>query len=195
MQSRHDDSFSELMQAEGVQRIRQDTGSGPAVPAARSLRADPGKSIRRRLAQGSPEGLSLDQVEWLHPADPISWKRDGVQEGVFRNLRLGRYSCDASLNLQHFEPAKARDELVSFVRQSHELGIRTVLVQIGRARSVEDPANKLKSYLDQWLKQLDLVMAFHSAQPHQGGLAAVYLMLRKNAQARQHNWEKHQKRG
>ncbi len=194
MQLGHDDSFTELMQSEGVTRIQPARHSGAAVPAARSLRADPSKSIRRRLAQGSPEGLSLEHLELLHPADPISWKREGVQEGVFRNLRLGRYNSDANLNLQHFDPSQARDELVGFIRQSHELGIRTVTVQIGRARGAEDPANRLKSYLDQWLKQLDLVLAYHSGQPQHGGLAAVYLMLRKNAQNRQQNWEQHQKR-
>jgi len=192
MQSQRDDNFLELMQAEGVTRMRQ--ASGPAVPAARSLKADPGKSIRRRLAQGSPDGLTLDEIEWLHPADPISWKREGVQEGVFRNLRLGRYSTDASLNLQHFTPAQARDELAGFIRQSHELGIRTVLLQFGRSRSADGRANQLKSYLDQWLKQLDLVLAYHSAQPHHGGIGATYAMLRKNDQTRQQNWEQHQKR-
>lgn len=192
MQSRRDDDFLELMQAEGVMRMRQ--SPGPAVPAARSLKTDPGKSIRRRLAQGSPDGLTLDAPEWLHPADPVSWKREGVQEGVFRNLRLGRYSTDASLNLQQFTPAQARDELAGFIRQSHELGIRTVLLQFGRSRTAEGRANQLKSYLDQWLKQLDLVLAYHSAQPQHGGTGAAYVMLRKNDQTRQQNWEQHQKR-
>ena len=194
MHSEHDDSFSEVMQSEGVSRLRPKDSAGPAVPAARSLKADPDKSVRRRLAQGSPEGLSLDEIELLHPADPISWKRDGVQDGVFRNLRLGRYSADASLNLQQFTPSQARDELAGFVRQSYEFGIRTVLVQLGKSRGREDRPNRLKSYLDVWLQQLDLVLAYHSAQPHHGGVGAVYVMLRKNAQSRQQNWEQHQKR-
>lgn len=185
--------FTALMQAEGVRRNPRVEPVADVRPA-RPLRPDPRKSIRRRLAQGSPEGLSLAPLDWLHPADPVSWKRDGVQDGVFRNLRLGRYSTDACLNLQHCTLAQARDEVASFVRQSCELNIRCVLIQHGRGRTAEAHGNQLKTYLAAWLPQLDQVLALHSAQPHHGGLGAVYVMLRKSEQARQDNWEKHQKR-
>lgn len=193
MRSDNDTDFSTLMQAEGV---RRNTRARPvnASVSARPLKVDPNKSIRRRLAQGSPEGLTLNPVEWLHPADPVSWKRDGVQEGVFRNLRLGRYSADASLNLQHCTLAQARDEVASFVRQSCELNIRSVLIQHGRSNRPDGHGNQLKTYLNEWLPLLDQVLAFHSAQPHHGGTGAIYVMLRKSDQARQDNWEQHQKR-
>lgn len=192
MRSDKEADFREQMQAEGVRRIQRTQATQNAAVGA--LRADPDKSIRRRLAQGSPEGLSLAPVEWLYPADPLCWKRDGVQEGVFRNLRLGRYTTDASLNLQHCTLAQARDEVASFVRQSCELNIRTVLIQHGRSQHPEAHGNQLKTYLNVWLPLLDAVLAFHSAQPHHGGTGALYVMLRKSDQARQDNWEKHQKR-
>ncbi|MBA4501713.1 DNA endonuclease SmrA [Marinobacterium marinum] len=193
MRSEQETDFNALMQAEGVKR------SAPAVPTVasesrRPLKADPRKSIRRRLAQGSPEGLTLNPVDWLHPADPVSWKRDGVQEGVFRNLRLGRYNADASLNVQQCTLAEARDEVAGFVRQSCEFNIRTVLIQHGRSNRADGPGNQLKTYLNEWLPLLDQVLAFHSAQLHHGGVGAIYVMLRKSEQARQDNWEKHQKR-
>ncbi|WP_343801250.1 DNA endonuclease SmrA [Marinobacterium maritimum] len=193
MRSDNDTDFSTLMQAEGVRRNPQAKTVNENA-SRRPLKADPGKSIRRRLAQGSPEGLTLNPVEWLHPADPVSWKRDGVQEGVFRNLRLGRYSTDACLNLQHCTLAQARDEVASFVRQSCDLNIRTVLIQHGRSNRADGVGNQLKSYLNEWLPLLDQVLAFHSAQPQHGGTGAIYVMLRKSDQARQDNWEKHQKR-
>jgi DNA-nicking Smr family endonuclease len=194
MRSDHHDEFMQLMLAEGVSRRHYaDTVREPAT-SERALRLDPNKSIRRQLAAGAPEGLSLAPLEWLHPADPIGWKRDGVQEGVFRNLRLGRYSTDACLNLQHCTLAQARDEVAGFVRQSAELNIRCVLIQQGRARRSDEHANQLKTYLNQWLPELEQVMAFHSAPSHHGGTGAVYLMLRKSEQARQENREKHQKR-
>ncbi len=193
MRSDHDTDFSTLMQAEGVRRNPEARPVAESV-SRRPLKVDPGKSIRRRLAQGSPEGLSLNPVAWLHPADPVSWKRDGVQEGVFRNLRLGRYTTDACLNLQHCTLAQARDEVASFVRQSCELNIRTVLIQHGRSNRVDAHGNQLKTYLNEWLPLLDQVLAFHSAQPQHGGTGAIYVMLRKSEQARQENWEQHQKR-
>jgi len=39
-----------------------------------------------------------------------------------------------------------------------------------------------------------MVMAFHSAQRHHGGLGAVYVLFKKSEKARLENWEKHQKR-
>lgn len=193
MRSENHDEFMQQMLMEGVSR-RHYADTAYDTATARPLRADPGKSIRRQLAQGSSEGLTLKPLEWLHPADPIAWKRDGVQDGVFRNLRLGRYSTDACLNLQHCSLARACDEVAGFVRQSTELNIRCVLIQQGRARRSDDHANQLKTYLNSWLPELEQVMAFHSAQPHHGGTGAVYLMLRKSEQARHENREKHQKR-
>lgn len=193
MRSEKDSDFTALMQAEGVKPATRPVPV-KADLSRRPLKADPDKSIRRRLAQGSPEGLSLAPVEWLHPADPIGWKREGVQEGVFRNLRLGRYQTDASLNLQHCTLAQARDEVAGFVRQSCELNIRTVLIQHGRSHRADEHGNQLKTYLNEWLPLLDRVQGFHSAQPQHGGTGAIYVMLRKSDQARQDNWEKHQKR-
>ena len=48
---------------------------------------------RRKAAQASefedPNKLTSEQVELLHPDDILSYKKDGVQDGVFKNLRLG----------------------------------------------------------------------------------------------------------
>lgn len=193
MRSDNHDEFMQQMMADGVSRHHY-ADTRHASVSTRPLRIDPSKSIRRQLAEGGTEGLTLTPLEWLHPADPVAWKRDGVQDGVFRNLRLGRYSTDACLNLQHCTLAQARDEVAGFVRQSTELNIRCVMIQQGRARRPDDHANQLKTYLNHWLPELEQVMAFHSAQPHHGGTGAVYVMLRKSEQARQENREKHQKR-
>ncbi len=79
---------------------------------------------------------------------------------MFRNLRLGRYSTDACLNLQHCTLAQARDEVAGLVRQSAELSIRCVLIQQGRARRLDEHANQLKTYLNQWLPELERVWHF-----------------------------------
>ena len=45
----------------------------------------------------------------------------------------------------------------------------------------------LKGYVNHWLKELDAVQAFHSAQPQHGGTGAVYVLLRKNAEQKRAN--------
>lgn len=44
--------------------------------------------------------LSVEKVEPVDPYDHISFKLDGVQQGVFKNLRMGKYKIDFVLNLQ-----------------------------------------------------------------------------------------------
>ncbi len=189
---REDEEFFELMEADGVRPIKSQQrvhSYGSARP-----RLDPKRSARRLAAMGggSDERLPLSPEQLLDPLDPIEWKRDGVQEGVYRNLRLGRYTVDARLDLMHKALPECADELVDFVQQCVALGIRTVLINFGRSRQPETHANRVKSCLDIWLRALDEVMAYHSAQPQQGGTGAVYVMLRKNSQQRQENLERHQ---
>jgi DNA-nicking Smr family endonuclease len=38
----------------------------------------------------------------------------------------------------------------------------------------------LKGGVDHWLRELDIVQAFHSAQPRHGGTGAAYVLLRKS---------------
>ena len=41
------------------------------------------------------------------------------------------------------------------------------------------------------LPSLPVVMAFHSAQKHHGGAGALYVLLKKNAEKKQENRERH----
>ncbi|WP_426758004.1 Smr/MutS family protein [Pseudomonas aeruginosa] len=45
-----------------------------------------------------------------------------------------------------------------------------------------------------WLTEFDDVQAYCTALPHHGGSGACYVALRKTAQAKQENWERHAKR-
>jgi len=49
----------------------------------------------------------------------------------------------------------------------------------------------IKSYLAQWLVELEQVQVFHSALQHHGGVGAVYVLLRKSEVKRQQNRERH----
>ncbi|MCV6604775.1 MAG: Smr/MutS family endonuclease, partial [Porticoccaceae bacterium] len=52
----------------------------------------------------------------------------------------------------------------------------------------------LKSCVNHWLRQLDVVLAFHTAQRHHGGSGATYVMLRKSDTQKDENRERHQTR-
>ena len=138
--------------------------------------------------------LSVEKVEPVDPYDHISFKQDGVQQGVFKNLRLGKYKIDFVLNLQQNKFEQARTLLFTHIIDSHQKGDRTLLIKHGLGlRSQPFPAF-LKSYVHQWLQQMPEIIAYHTAQPNHGGNSAVYVLLKKNQQEKANNRELHRKK-
>jgi len=133
--------------------------------------------------------------EGIAPLDPwyvLEFKRPGIQNGVFRKLRQGRYEAEARLDLHRMTVAIARRELFRFVQDCHQLGLRTVLVIHGKGETPTErgKCSILKGCTDHWLRQLDIVQAFHSARPQHGGTGAVYVLLRKSEDSKRENREK-----
>lgn len=139
-------------------------------------------------------GLSVEKVEPLDPHDFIEYKQDGVQHGVYKNLRLGKYHIDVSLNITHMKFDEARVSLYKTIKDCHERGIRTLLVQHGLGLQSKPFPAFLKSYVNQWLRQIDMVIAFHTAQKQHGGLSSVYVLLKKHPNQKIINRERN-KRG
>ncbi|MBD1574994.1 MULTISPECIES: DNA endonuclease SmrA [Vibrio] len=145
------------------------------------------------LADENDEYLSLDNAPMLQPDAILEYKKDGIQDGVFRKLRLGKYPITAKLDLHRRTLTQARDDVVSFLRQAQRLDTRSVLIVHGKGAQSNPPA-LIKSYLAAWLEQIADVMCFHSAQPFHGGSGAVYVLLKKSAEMKLDNKERHQKR-
>lgn len=191
--SQSENDFSEMMQLEGVTPLKK---AGKADLHDQKVKKDEDLLENRRKAAvaGDDDGLTTGPIDLLHPLDPVEWKSDGVQEGVYRNLRLGKYQVDARLDLIRKSIPQCKIELISFIQECIKYDIRTVLLNHGRSKDKKAMANRQKSYLNLWLQSLPEVMAFHSAQPQHGGLGAIYVLLRKSEEKRLENWEQHQKR-
>lgn len=165
----------------------------PAKIAVKSSHpVTPGQQYRRQKAQYSQQDingpLSLVLRRPLAADAWITYKRDGIQTGVYKNLRLGKYPLEATLNLFRKSPVEARDELLQFVGECQDCNIRSVLIAFGRGRNTDV---QLKSYLAQWLPEIEQVQACHTALKQHGGVAAVYVLLRKSEQLRSENRERH----
>ncbi len=145
------------------------------------------------LTEQEEEYLSIDHAPMLKPEDIIEYKKDGVQEGVYRKLRLGKYPIQAKLDLHRKTLKDSRDEVVSFLRKAMRMDIRTVLIVHGKGERSNPPA-MMKSFLASWLMQIKEVQCVHSAQQFHGGSGAVYVMLRKSSEKKIETRERHQKR-
>ncbi|RLQ21402.1 DNA endonuclease SmrA [Seongchinamella sediminis] len=186
------DEMTDVVPLKREPRVRvapKGAGSNSSVEARREA------AVLDRNSDGNiltEDGLAIT------PLDPwyvLEFKRPGVQNGVFRKLKQGRYEAEARLDLHRMTAAIARRELYEFIRECYRLGIRSVMVIHGKgeSRAERERASILKGCTDHWLRELDMVQAFHSAQPRHGGTGAVYVLLRKSEEKKRENREKFMK--
>lgn len=164
-------------------RVREPHRRGPTLS----------QRLRRAAATArpnhDPNPLSVpERVPEAGPYDIVGVKKNGVQEGVYRKLRLGKYDPQARLDLHRVRLMDARDQVYLFIRESQQNGQRTVLINHGKGEHSERPG-LLKSYVLHWLNEFDQVLAFHSAPAHQGGAGVTLALLRKTDTASQKNRE------
>ena len=167
-------------------RVRLKRSGGDAAVAAARRDA----AVRERNRDDNP--LRDSEVRALDPWYVLEFKRPGIQNGVFRKLKQGRYPHEARLDLHRMSVERARREIWEFVRDCHALGLRSLLLVHGKGeRQREKTAiGVLKGFVNHWLREIDEVQAFHSAQPAHGGTGAVYVLLSKSEEKKRENRER-----
>jgi DNA-nicking Smr family endonuclease len=131
--------------------------------------------------------LSTSEPEILDPYHLLEFRRDGVQVGVFRRLKQGKYLLEARLDLHKMTVEQARSQVFEFIREAYKLDLRTVMIVHGRGHHNGAKGGVLKSYVNRWLPEMDEVQGFCSAQVQHGGAGAVYILLRKSERKKQEN--------
>jgi DNA-nicking Smr family endonuclease len=159
--------------------------------------ATPAQLERREAAEGrrpadveDPNYLTLGEVQPVDPRDTLAWKKDGVQNEVFKKLRSGRYPLEGQLDLHRHTVREARQALFEFFALARRRGWRGMLISHGRGERSTTPA-RIKSFVAHWLTQVPDVIAYHSAARHHGGTGAVYVLLKKTPEAREAARERH----
>ena len=138
--------------------------------------------------------LSTESVELVEPFAILSFKKDGVQGPVFKNLRLAKYQVDATLDLHGQLLKNARNTLFNFINDCQQQNVRVVLIRHGVGIKNKTKPGILKSFVNKWLPELPAVLADHTAQRHHGGSGATYVLLKKSADKKHENREIHSKR-
>ncbi len=174
-------------EVQGVQPI----AAPPRVPRNRSPVSGLAQEARREAAvrelAAERNFLGIGNVELLDPYYPLEYRRDGVQLGVFRKLKQGKYPMDARLDLHRMTVEKAREEVFGFIREAMAYDLRNVMIVPGRGSHSNAPEAILKSYVNKWLPDFEEVLAYCSAVPAHGGTGAVYVMLKKSERRSQEN--------
>lgn len=164
----------------------------PVEKKKESKAKDVSQGVRRKAAIDAKvddlDPLSSEPVDMVSPMALLSYSRPGVQHGVFKSLRLGKYAIDARLDLHRLTVDEARVTLYRFVKDCLENDIRAALITHGKGEGREKPA-LLKSCVAYWLPQIEEVLAFHTAQKHHGSYGATYVLLKKSKSKKSENRE------
>ena len=156
----------------------------PPSPPARPI-VDPDADALAELAEliagGGPFDVA-DTTEFIEGAVV------GLDRRVLRRLRNGEFACQSHLDLHGMTAEQARMAVNQFFTRAHQHGHRCVLIVHGRGLNSKDQVPVLKNRLSTWLARgtwARLVLAFTSARPCDGGVGALYVLLRRQRQAKQ----------
>lgn len=120
----------------------------------------------------------LNQDEWVDAEAKIVFKRSGVQNKTMDKLRRGQYPYDASIDLHHFTAGEAMAMVDRFIDQCIIDNMRCVLMIHGKGYMSRNKKPILKNILIEHLRQNQYVIAYHFAQPRDGGAGALYVLLK-----------------
>ncbi len=159
-----------------------------------SLAQQARKEAAQKEISDQQNTLSMEYVPPVDPYDIISYKKSGVQEGVFKKLRLGKYPREAELNLQHLSVMQARMEVFNFLNDCYKRDVRNLIITHGIGKDSKPYPAILKSHVAKWLSEVETVIAYHTAIKSHGGYAATYVLLQKSTKKKAENRERHLKR-
>jgi DNA-nicking Smr family endonuclease len=106
----------------------------------------------------------------------------GADPDLLTKLRRGDFSIQAHFDLHGMTTSEAREAVERFILSSVIKGLRCVLIIHGRGLNSRDQIPILKERMSSWLKRgrlKQMVLAFATAQPCDGGAGALYVFLRK----------------
>lgn len=154
----------------------------------RKLPPRPKKALPvRKRGHSEPEPLQVleDLILGKHPLDLcvtqeyVEWTNHDLTGDIIRKLREGRFSVQDCLDLHGFTLEGAETEVEEFLGESLKKRRRCVKIIHGRGlRSPKGPV--LKEALIKWLssRHRKNVAAFVTARQCDGGLGALYVLLR-----------------
>lgn len=144
----------------------------PRPPPRALFRLADEAAVLRQLLQGPDESD-------LETGEDLRYLRPGVSEQLLRQLRRGRYTIQAEMDLHGLNRQQAREALNAFLQECRTLDLRCVRIIHGKGRSSPHGQGVLKAAVNGWLTRCDEVLAFCSARPADGGTGAIYVLLRR----------------
>lgn len=172
---------------------RRPTPAKPAKPAEPAATAAPARSVVALAA--APVQPPAERLAALLRAVPVKEKGKvsvqlapsalgrvaGVDKRTDEKVRKGRMGIDGRIDLHGMTQSEAHHALTGFIRRSHAMGRRMVLIITGKGQMPRGEG-VLRLSVPRWLREADigpLILSVHQAQPQHGGGGAYYVLLKR----------------
>jgi len=119
--------------------------------------------------------LEVDDVDG---DEILSFRRDGIQNNVFKRLRSGGYRISEEIDLHGSSIKQAKEYLIYYLHEVVQFEGCCIRIIHGKGLSSGKQKPVLKTYVNHWLSEHERVLAFHSAKTRDGGTGAVYVLLK-----------------
>ena len=123
------------------------------------------------------ESLQGLDGELTDTGDEISFRRDGVQDGVMRKLKRGEYRVEDVCDLHGLRVDEAKAHLREFLAAAHARQLRCVRIIHGKGKGSGPRGPVLKTAVNTILRKAGPVLAFTSARRVDGGTGAINVLL------------------
>jgi DNA-nicking Smr family endonuclease len=125
--------------------------------------------------------LASEDFDWaeLETGDELLFYQPGVQRRVIRKMRRGGYAVTAELDLHGNTVEEARGRLQAFLAGLDR--DRQTCVRIVHGKGLRSPGRRpvLRNKVALWLARRRDVLGYCSAPANDGGLGALYVLLKK----------------
>ncbi len=174
-----DDEQLFTREMDGVSRANWRHDPVPSAPPPAQVPADDGLGDSRlfqQAVQGTDPPPILEHPEYIEGWVGVAGRR------FLPNLRNGAYSIQAQIDLHGLSRVEARAAVEEFIARMS--GERSCCVKIVHGRGINSPSDRavLKENLQQWLATRRMshhVVAYASAPYTDGGVGAIYVLLRR----------------
>jgi DNA-nicking Smr family endonuclease len=169
----------------------------PLKPETEAGGDDDATSLSNTVDTGKQPATAPPSGRVPSPAPPAVTMRSAplapVDQRLVRRVGRGHARVDAVLDLHGLTQQQAYPKLLAFLKESHALGRRLVLVVTGKGRidEAEDwweegRRGVLRLAVPEWLKSQDfrsLIVGYQQAHARKGGAGAIYVQLRRRTGA------------
>ncbi len=175
--TRNDDDLFQQMMSD-VKPLSDKKSAKQRIPPNKP-RSSPKPRIANTQNTTTISFVPRDLVPEVDPEESLFFTRGGLQHRRLRQFKRGDLRPEARLDLHGCTLEEAATLLASFLSNTQNNNQRCVCIIHGKGYRSAESRPVLKAQINQWLQDVSFVLAFSSAQAKDGGMGAVYVLLRR----------------